>query len=84
MIHRSEGDPYENLANSIVMQAVSDYRACMRRLARHPDNRQAQDEKEQLLRFFNSKWYSTLTSIPADYLLKRLDDEFSKGDSDGR
>ena len=62
MLKRNVGDPYENLANAIVMQAVYDYRACLRRLHRHPKNKD---------------WYTTLTSIPADYLIDKLDQEFA-------
>lgn len=77
MLKRNVGDPYENLANAIVMQAVYDYRACLRRLRCHPKNKDAQIEKEELLSFFHSDWYTTLTSIPADYLIDKLDQEFA-------
>ena len=37
-------DPYESLGNAIIMQAVNDYRAALRRIKHNPKNRMAIDE----------------------------------------
>ena len=37
-------DPYERLANAIVLQAVADYRVALKKIKAHPKNRQAIDE----------------------------------------
>ena len=50
-------DPYQNLANAIVLQAVRDYRSALRRLRKNPQNREAKEERDSLLRFFHSRWY---------------------------
>ena len=34
-------DPYESLGNAIIMQAVNDYRAALRRIKHNPKNRMA-------------------------------------------
>lgn len=68
-------DPYQNLANAIVLQAVRDYRSAMRRLRKNPQNREAKEERDSLLRFFHSRWYSCLTDVNPEYLLERLDKE---------
>ena len=34
-------DPYENLANAIILQAVKDYRAAGKKLKRNPKNKDA-------------------------------------------
>ena len=41
-------DCYQNLANAIVLQAVRDYEAVLRRLMRNPRNQDAQREKKRL------------------------------------
>lgn len=61
------GDPYEKLANAIILQAVSDYRAA----------KKARNKREQaeVLRFFHSQWFGVLTEIDPEYLIRRLDEE---------
>ena len=54
-------DPYENLANAIVLQAVKDYRL-------NDDER----ELASIERFFRSGWFSTLTSINPEMLISKL------------
>ena len=68
-------DPYQNLANAIVLQAARDYRSAMQRLRKNPHNREAKEEKESLLRFFHSRWYSCLTDVNPEYLIEKLDKE---------
>lgn len=54
-------NPYEELANAIVLQAVKDYRL-------HDD----EQELASLERFFRSGWFSTLTSINPEMLISKL------------
>lgn len=54
-------NPYEELANAIVLQAVKDYRL-------HDDER----ELASIERFFRSGWFSTLTSINPEMLISKL------------
>ncbi|MGN0254775.1 MAG: hypothetical protein ACI4W2_00815 [Eubacterium sp.] len=61
------GDPYENLANAIILQAVSDYR-----MAKKSRNKRVEAE---VLRFFRSKWFGVLTEVDPEYLIRRLDEE---------
>lgn len=56
-------DCYQNLANAIILQAVKDYKKVLRRLARNPQNQDAQREKKRLERFFFSQWYGILTDL---------------------
>ena len=37
-------DPYENLANAIVLQAVKDYRDALKRLKKKPGNQAAMSD----------------------------------------
>lgn len=54
-------NPYEELANAIVLQAVKDYRL-------HEDER----ELASIELFFRSAWFSTLTSINPEMLISKL------------
>ena len=60
-------NPYENLANAIVLQAVKDYRL-------------TDDEAElaEIERFFRSDWYGVLTDVDPEYLIRRLRKEKDK------
>lgn len=68
-------DPYENLANAIVLQAANDYRAANKALARNRENAEARISREKLLEFFNSRWFSVLTTLDPEYLVSQLDKE---------
>ena len=54
-------NPYEELANAIVLQAVKDYRL-------HDD----EQELVSIERFFRSGWFNTLTSIDPEMLIAKL------------
>ena len=62
-------DCYQNLANAIVLQAVRDYEAVLRRLMRNPRNQDAQREKKRLERFFFSQWYGVLTDLDPNRMI---------------
>jgi hypothetical protein len=54
-------EPYENLANAIVLQAVKDYRL-------HDD----EPELASIERFFRSGWFGVLTRIDPEMLITNL------------
>lgn len=54
-------NPYEELANAIVLQAVKDYRL-------HDDEK----ELTSIERFFRSDWFGVLTSIDPEMLITKL------------
>ena len=61
-------DPYENLANAIVLQAIADYR--------HLWDRDIEDrDKKKIIKFFRSRWFVILTNIDSDWLIERLEKE---------
>ena len=71
-------NPYEKLANAIVLQAVSDYRAALKKVKKNPINRDVINEALQIEKFFRSEWYQTLTSLDGEYLIERLRKEISE------
>ena len=71
---RSE-DPYQNLANAIVLSAVKDYRDALKKLKKKPNNKLAADEHDDIERFFRSGYFAILTEIDPEYLIDRLNKE---------
>lgn len=54
-------NPYEELANAIILQAVKDYRL-------------TDDERElqEIERFFRSGWFGVLSKVDPEILIKEL------------
>lgn len=65
---------YEDLANAIILQAVKDYRA-LKSLKANSRNRTAQADKAEIERFFRSQWYSALTDVNGEMLIRSLQKE---------
>ena len=74
-------DPYERLANAIVIQAADDYRIALKKIKAYPKNKEAISEALELERFFRSGWYSQLTSVDGEYLIRRLKEEIRQSES---
>ena len=66
---RQAGDPYQNLANGVVMQAAKDYIKAIR------EGYRKRDEKRHLERFFRSAWYKELTKVDPEWLIRKLQEE---------
>ena len=63
---------YEDLANAIILQAVKDYRMALKSLKANPRNRTAMADKDEIERFFRSDWFSVLTSVDGEMLIRSL------------
>ena len=68
-------DPYENLANAIVLSAVKDYREANKKLARGRKTQKHSAPMTSAWSFFCSKWFSILTSVDPEFLIQKLDEE---------
>jgi predicted nucleic acid-binding Zn ribbon protein len=68
-------DPYEDLANAIVLQAVKDWRHAEVLIHRHTNSIKGQGLKQDTERFFKSKWFYFLTSVDGNALLQKLNEE---------
>lgn len=69
---KNQGNPYENLANAIIVKACDDYRAALKKVKRNPNHREAMQEALVIEKFFKSGWYSELTSVNGAYLMERI------------
>ena len=68
-------EPYQDLANAIILMAVKDYRDALKKLMKRPRYGPAQDLKNEVERFFRSDWYRELTSVDGNILIKKLKSE---------
>lgn len=68
---------YEELANAIILQAVKDYRDALERLRYTLDDKSAKRDQRNIERFFRSEWFSILTDLNGELLLKKLKEEFA-------
>ena len=73
-------NPYERLANAIILNAVANYRAALKKVKRNPKSKAAIDEALQLEKFFRSSWYQQLTSIDGEFLIRKLQDEIRQSE----
>lgn len=74
---KATGNPYENLANAIVLSAVEDYRKALKKYSKNRDSKSAKAEVDSLERFFRSQWYSVLTSVDGEFLIRKLRAEYN-------
>ena len=66
---------YEAIANAIILQAVKDYRMALKSLKANSRNRTAQADKAEIEQFFCSQWYSALTDVKGEMLIRSLQKE---------
>lgn len=72
MAKSMQGNPFENLANAVIVQACEDYRAAAKALRKNPHSQTAAGDIRSLERFFHSAWYGALTAVDGDFLIRRL------------
>ncbi|ABR50127.1 conserved hypothetical protein [Alkaliphilus metalliredigens QYMF] len=68
-------DPYEDLANAIVLLAVKEYRDALKKLMKYPRHESAKHTKAEVERFLRSDWYRELTAVEPEILLRKLKEE---------
>ena len=68
-------DPWENLANAIILQAVKDYREARKKNKKRPKNEDAKLMISDCEAFFRSDWFKALTELDGEMLLRKLQQE---------
>ena len=71
-------DGYENLANAIILQAVKDYKAALRKLRYLPKDKDALKSKREIERFFRSAWFADLTEADGEIILQSIRLQFKR------
>ncbi len=65
-------DCWQDLADAIILQAVSDFRKTQKLLKQKSDNKEQLLELHRLERFFRSNWFKALTTLDGSQLLTDL------------
>ena len=68
-------DPYQSLANGIIVQAAEEYLFALRKLKRNPKHKKAADKRIECEGFFQSEWFQYLTDLDGDALMQKLHEE---------
>ena len=71
-------DPYKELANAVILQAVEDYRKWTKEYSGSHDDRKLRKGIVELKEFFRSEWFSLLTELDGEQLLARLKAELEE------
>lgn len=75
-------DPYQELANAIVLQAVEDFRFLLKRLSVDPNDSVALREMQELELDIHTSFFQSLTALDIDKLFSDVKDQFLKQDED--
>ena len=74
-MRKPELDPYQELANAVIILAAKDYRHALRIQRRNPGSKAVQSQIDSLERFFRSDWFEVLTEVDGEMLIRRLREE---------
>ena len=69
-------DPFEELANAIILQAATDYRNARKMLKIRSKDGKAMYTTKEVIAFFRSDYFKVLTSIDPELLISKLRKEF--------
>lgn len=68
---------WQALANAIILRQVNDYKRAKLKHLRHPESQALEhnylQQKKQFEEFVNSEWYTVLTKVPAEVVLKAVE-----------
>ena len=61
-----------------MLTAVKDFQRNYKRYLRNPKSKDVASEVASLIRFFTSDYYSSLTSVDGEFLVRKLKDEMEE------
>ena len=83
MIDYDSRQPWEDLANGIVIRAADDYKKALKDLKEAIENGRSFNTKyvlaqtiRDLNRWFRDKWFGMLTQVDPEYLIQNLNTEY--------
>lgn len=71
-------NPYEALANAIIIQAVKDYRHALGTLKYYPNDANANATRSECEVFFRSGWFELLTDLDGEVLIEKIQREVNR------
>ena len=67
---------YQSLANAIILQAIKDFRKCLKIVKKNGRKKEhAFKEMQDIVEFIKSPWFKILTNLEPEILLKKLKEE---------
>ena len=67
---------YQSLANAIILQAIKDFRKCLKIVKKNCRKKEeALKEMQDIVEFIKSPWFKILTNLEPEILLKKLKEE---------
>ena len=75
---RVEDFDYKRLAEQIIIRAARDYRNALKRLYKYPENPTALATKEEIEMFFYSQWFTVLTKVNPNVIIKGIQEEIGQ------
>lgn len=87
MINYDSRQPWEDLANGIIVRACDDYKKALKDLKKAIEKKTGFETKNVLAqkirdlnRWFRGDWYETLTSVDPEYLIQHLNLEYGNNE----
>ncbi len=71
-MRENTSDPYENLANAVVIKAAKDHRRAISTLKRNNNSERAKYMLNETERFFLSDWFTVLTDLDGEVLMTKI------------
>lgn len=68
-------NPYQLLANAIVLQAARDYRDVLRRWKKNKSDANTNFERKELESFFSSGWFGILSDLDGEVLMQKIQEQ---------
>lgn len=68
-------EAYVKLSNAIIIRAAKDYRNALKMLKKHPHDTDARGVKDECEWFFRSQWYSYLTNVDGELIIRQIMEE---------
>lgn len=69
-------DPYEELANAIIIQAAREYKQILKVLKVHPKNIVAENQAKEIEEFFLSKWFRDISNADGEFIITELKEQY--------
>ena len=71
-------EPYFMLINAIILQAIKDYNLSLKRLQNNPENFFYKILKEDVESFCRGGWFTFLTDLDGEWILKKIQEKNDK------
>lgn len=70
-------EPYEKLANAIIVNALGDYKDAQKRLLKNPQDEVSKAIIQNVERFMRSDWFMLLSEANPEYLLEKIKERYN-------